>query len=150
MSNKYFVVTCKCGHVGKRKYVLINFPIKAPNKKMACEIAKSAPRVKHDARDCIRKIKEISETEFFELKKINSEDPYLKCTSNYDQAMIDMTGRIHEMKRIHHKKWKIDMNYENYRKLFKNKETKNYKKYINNYLNAGGMYRYEEFIRIGL
>ena len=89
MANKYFKVTCKCGHVGIKYFIRISFPIVATCGKDASSIARYIPRVKHDHKDAILDCKEISYKEYLELQIINNNDPYLKCECKQEQEMID-------------------------------------------------------------
>ena len=89
MANKYFKVTCKCGHVGIKYCIRISFPIVATCGKDASSIARYIPRVKHDHKDAILDCKEISYNEYLELQIINNNDPYLKCECKQEQEMID-------------------------------------------------------------
>ena len=43
---KFYIVTAKCGHVGKSKYILINFPVIAEDGREAAKIARQIPRDK--------------------------------------------------------------------------------------------------------
>ena len=95
MENKYFKVTCKCGHVGVKHYIRISFPVIAATGKGAAEIARYIPRVKHDHKDAILECKEITIEEFQELQEINKHDPYLCCECKQDQEMIeDFSDRL--------------------------------------------------------
>lgn len=95
MENKYFKVTCKCGHVGAKHYIKISFPVIAATGKGAAEIARYIPRVKHDHKDAILECKEITFTEFEELQEINRHDPYLCCECKQEQEMIeDFSDRL--------------------------------------------------------
>jgi hypothetical protein len=49
--NEYFLVTCKCSHVGRDKYMPITFAIKAGSSKEASLKAKNMPRIKKDHND---------------------------------------------------------------------------------------------------
>ena len=89
MANRYFKVTCKCGHVGNKYFIRISFPIVATCGKDASSIARYIPRVKHDHKDAILDCKEISSKEYLELQIINNKDPYLKCECKQEQEMID-------------------------------------------------------------
>ena len=95
MENKYFKVTCKCGHVGVKHYIRISFPVIAATGKGAAEIARYIPRVKHDHKDAIPECKRITIEEFQELQEINKHDPYLCCECKQDQEMIeDFSDRL--------------------------------------------------------
>ena len=61
------------------------FYIKAFDGKEAARIARRIPRVKHDHKDAIRDVIEISNSQFLIGIKINDEDPYFKCSSKQEQ-----------------------------------------------------------------
>lgn len=84
----YYKVETKCGHVGKENYIIINFPIKADSKKEAAKIAREIPRVKHNYKDAILGVNEITLEEYKQLCKANSNDPYLKCKNKQEQNLI--------------------------------------------------------------
>lgn len=88
-----YAVKCKCGHVGRHRYMPITFPIIAESKKDAAKIARKISRVKHDHKDAILSVNQISKRVFDELVNINNEDPYLTFRSKYQQRdfkdMID-------------------------------------------------------------
>jgi len=88
MEIKYFAVEAKCGHVGRKNCIIITFPIVADDKKEAARIARKMPRVKHDHKDAILSVKQISEDEYLSLKEINSSDDYLKCVSKQEQRIL--------------------------------------------------------------
>ncbi len=83
-----YSVLCKCGHVGRHRYMPIHFPVIAESKKEAAKIARDLPRVKHDHKDAILEVKQISEREYWNLKTENAQDPYLKINSKYQQKDI--------------------------------------------------------------
>jgi hypothetical protein len=82
---RYFAVTCKCGHVRKEFYIPITFPIIAKNKKAAAQIARQKPRVKHHHKYAILHNKEIPYTVYKQLVETNKNDPYLNIKSTYQQ-----------------------------------------------------------------
>ena len=82
---KYYAVTAKCGHVGRGYYILIEFGVGAKDAKEAARIARSIPRVKHDHKDAIRKVREISREEYLKIQYRNYNDPYLKAHNKQDQ-----------------------------------------------------------------
>lgn len=85
---KYFKVIGKCGHVRRNNYILKEFYVKAENKKEASIIVKNTPRVKHDHKDAIRFVEEISFDEYLRGKKIMSEDLYFQVHSKQDQFLL--------------------------------------------------------------
>jgi len=78
---KYYIVTAKCGHVGRGKYLLVNFPVKALSKEEAEKRVMQFPRVKSDLVDAVRG-KEVTPEEFEAQYIINDSNPYLKSNSN--------------------------------------------------------------------
>ncbi|MGN1372736.1 MAG: hypothetical protein ACI4VK_01660 [Candidatus Coproplasma sp.] len=58
----YFEVQAKCGHVGRHNYVIKNFYVKAESGKEAARKIRLAPRVKHDRKDAIIRVKQIDYT----------------------------------------------------------------------------------------
>lgn len=84
----YYKVETKCGHVGKENYIIVNFPIKAESKKGAAKIARSIPRVKHNQKDAILSVSEITLEEYKALCILNTNDPYLKCKNKQEQKLI--------------------------------------------------------------
>lgn len=106
-NERYFKVTCKCGHVGKRNFVRINFPVIAVDGKGASAVARYIPRVKHDHKDAILDCTEISIEEFEELQETNRNDPYLRCGNKQEQWTIEnFASRLEPetRQRIHIKK----------------------------------------------
>ncbi len=84
----YYLVLCKCGHVGKNMYMPIWFPIEANSGKEAAAIARMMPRCKHDHKDAILNCVKVDYEEFEYQRNINNNDPYLLCKSKYEQKMI--------------------------------------------------------------
>ena len=121
----YYEVITKCGHVGKGKYIEVSFPVIAQSKKEAARIARNIPRVKHDHKDAIREVKEITKERFDEIERLNNMDEYLRCSSIQDQRMIEgLEKRIIEEEKGEEKEKMKD-------NVWKNKTLiRNYKKYI--------------------
>jgi transcription initiation factor TFIIIB Brf1 subunit/transcription initiation factor TFIIB len=85
MNKNLYVVTAKCGHVGKNKYIPIDFPVKASSMKEAAERIRNRPRVKHHHKDAIITIQVVDQETFDKLLDVNSSDQYLKVSSSTDQ-----------------------------------------------------------------
>ena len=96
MEIKYFAVEAKCGHVGRKNCIIITFPVIADNKKEAARKTRRIPRVKHDHKDAILSVKQISEDEYLSLKEKNSSDDYLRCESKQEQKILckDLDSRV--------------------------------------------------------
>ncbi len=74
---KYYVVTCKFGHVGRDKYLPLDVPIKATSKKEASEKARRLGGVKRDHPDwCLKEPREITKEEYETLRIALTTDPY--------------------------------------------------------------------------
>jgi transcriptional regulator with XRE-family HTH domain len=92
---KYYIVTAKCGHVGRNKYKEAKFPLMAYDASEAANIARNKARVKHDHPDAIIETKEVSKEEYLTQKEINNNDPYFRCNSRSEQKKI---GEISDIK----------------------------------------------------
>ncbi len=83
-----YAVECKCGHVGRHRYMPKTFGVIAETKKEAAKIARQIPRVKHDHKDAILNVTQISKEEFDEINELNKKDPYLRVNSKHEQNRI--------------------------------------------------------------
>jgi hypothetical protein len=88
-TTKLYVVSVKGGHVGRHRYMPIEFPIKATSKKEAASIARARPRVKHDHPDAILSVTHVTEEVFMDTVRRNREDPYLHVRSKHEQRRFD-------------------------------------------------------------
>ena len=88
MTKRYFKVEAKCGHVGHGKCIWITFATMADNGKEAARKVRDFKRVKHDHKDAIGSVKEISFEEFIAIKAANDADPYLHCKNVQEQRKI--------------------------------------------------------------
>lgn len=92
---KYFEVQAMCGHVGRKNYIQISFPVIAENRKEAAEKVRSFARVKHHHKNAILQVWEISLDAYLQLKSENETDPYLHCKNIQEQRQIeDINSRI--------------------------------------------------------
>ena len=95
LNMNYYKVICKCGHVGRKHYVPIQFAIIAKNGKEAARIGRNLPRVKHQHKDAVLNVIKISYEDFLELIEINNNDPYLKCKNKQQQnETCDLSNRM--------------------------------------------------------
>ena len=85
----YFKVVAKCGHVGRNKYIPIQFAVIAENASEAAQKVRYFPRVKHDHKDAILLVERIRVKEYKEINRNNRRDPYLQCHSKYEQDRIE-------------------------------------------------------------
>lgn len=84
---KYFMVTAKCGHVGKNNYYKCTLFLKAENGRAAAKIARDCPRVKHDQKDAILSVTEIDSIVFEAGRELNHSIHYFTCESIQEQRM---------------------------------------------------------------
>jgi hypothetical protein len=126
-----FEAVCKCGHVGRGKYIRVPFPIIAESRKEAAKIARDMPRVKHDHKDAILNVIKIDEERYFELRETNNRDPYLHCTCIQDQNAINLDDRLMDEDRSNHYTSRKE---ENKKSFYCNKQKiRNQKKYMTRY-----------------
>ncbi len=118
---KYFQVTAKCGHVGKGRYVPINFAVCAESAHQASQFARRLPRVKKQLKDAILACVEITHEEYMVLLDANRRDPYLKAKCHREIAAEEIESRtestvIRERKEerplsMKYRKWKHEGRY---------------------------------------
>lgn len=114
---KYFIVTAKCGHVGRFHCIWIDFAVAADSAKEAAKKARGFKRVKHNHKDVIRLVREVTFEEFIQQRTINDDDPYLHCKNIQQQRLIEnLDVRVCEdvwnMARRNNKKQKAKNNYK--------------------------------------
>ena len=80
-----FEVCAKCGHVGRNYYVDKIFAVRALSGKEAARIVRGFPRVKHHHKDAIRYVNRIDEARYWEIRRMNDNDPYFMCHSIQEQ-----------------------------------------------------------------
>ena len=84
----FYAVTTKCGHVGRKHYLPVTFPVVAKSGKEAALIGRKTPRVKHQHKDAILNVRKISYDEYLLLVNDNKNNLYLKCKSKQEQNEI--------------------------------------------------------------
>ncbi|MBN3489918.1 leucine-rich repeat domain-containing protein [Acholeplasma equirhinis] len=84
----YYLVTVKCGHVGRDKYMPITFPVMAHDRKQASDIARVFPRVKKDHPDVVISAELVTEEQYYKQVEENNKDPYLHIKRKMDQKKI--------------------------------------------------------------
>lgn len=89
MEERYFRVTAKCGHVRRSKFILIDFAVVAESAAQAAEKVKWFPRVKHQHKDVIHNVVELTYNEFYYLRSLNKSDKYLQCKNIQKQNNIE-------------------------------------------------------------
>lgn len=84
-NKKYYAVTTKCGHVGRKYYLPVTFPVVAESGKEAARLGRYIPRVKHGHKDAILDVQKISYEEYLLLVEKRNNDMYLKCKNKQQQ-----------------------------------------------------------------
>lgn len=84
---KYFKVLAKCGHVGKGMYFEGKFYVAADNASNAAARTRKFPRVKHDYKDAIISVTEISYKDYIDGQNYEYNRPYYNCQSKQEQAL---------------------------------------------------------------
>lgn len=113
---RYFEVNAKCGHVGRGFYVPIRFAIVAQDGKDAASITRGKPRVKHDHKDAILSVRELTFEEYMKLRSENDADPYLHCKNIQQQRGIEnfsdrlVPEKRNEQRKTRNAKYKIKKN----------------------------------------
>lgn len=89
---KYYIVIAKCGHVGKGKYVEVEFPVMAESKSEASKRILKAPKVKKQLKNAITCVFEVLEEEYYIAKIRYDNNEYVhshyKREYNYDCLQI--------------------------------------------------------------
>lgn len=124
-----YEVECKCGHVGRKNYIVIGFPIMASSAKEAALIARYLPRVKHDHKDAILNVRKIDDIEYEEIEERNDHDLYLKCKNKQEQKVLDLTSRLHKEERYLEDE---DVDIERKHLFFKKNAIRNPKRFFKN------------------
>ena len=83
----YYEVLAKCGHVGRKNYIIKKFFIKADSAKDAATKIRWTPRVKHHHRDAIRMVREITYKEYILGKKTMQSDKYFQVKNSTEQRI---------------------------------------------------------------
>ena len=99
---KYFMVTAKCGHVGKNNYFKGTLFLKAEDGKEAARIARECPRVKHDQKDAILSVTEINSIIFEAGREMNHKIHYYTCETIQEQRqyMSEIVDNIFVEERV--------------------------------------------------
>lgn len=85
--DKFFRVIAKCGHVGRNCYYEGKFYEIARDGKEAAAIVRLRGRVKHDRKDAILSVAEITVDEYKEGLKSKGSEPYFNCKNKQEQNM---------------------------------------------------------------
>ena len=81
---KYYSITVRCGHVGRYKYLPIEFAIAATNCNEAINKAINIPRVKTHSNKDVLSYSEISYSEYLKIRNTNKDNDYLHASRKSD------------------------------------------------------------------
>lgn len=84
----YYLVTAKCGHVGKAQYYPGLFYVKAENGAEAAKIVRNMSRVKHDHKDAILSVEKIEHSDFKKGRENQRDNPYFNCHNPQEQRLF--------------------------------------------------------------
>ncbi|HZJ89186.1 MAG TPA: hypothetical protein VFD05_00690 [Bacilli bacterium] len=74
---RYYLITCKFGHVGRDKYLPLVVPVKARDAKEASDCARNVGGVKKNHKDwCLEEPREVDEATFSAALEAFRNDPY--------------------------------------------------------------------------
>ena len=82
---KYYEVEAKCGHVGRHNYILKKFYICADDGKEAAYKVRYLPRVKHNHKDAIKNVKEITYDDYVKGLDQHKQDAYFLVHNSTQQ-----------------------------------------------------------------
>jgi len=85
----YFLVCCKCGHVGRSNFIRLIFPVRALDAREAAVLGRQRPGVKHDHPDAVLWVKEVEKTEFLAAESKLKNDIYWKSARHNQGLLID-------------------------------------------------------------
>lgn len=99
---KYYLVTAKCGHVGRGKFLEIAFPIYAMTKSDAAQICLKKSKVKKQLKNAISSVYEISFDEYRERMISFKDNGYIRAHTK--KEIIGFLDEVQTLDR--EKKWK--------------------------------------------
>lgn len=85
----FYKVTAKCGHVGRNNYIEKDFFVRADSGKDAALIVRRKPRVKHDRKDAILSVVQITHEEFFIGREMMKDDLYFCMKNSREQRLLN-------------------------------------------------------------
>lgn len=102
----YYKVTAKCGHVGKGRYCIKNFYIKANGKSEARKRVERMPRVKKGLEDAVMNVRRISFETYMNGVVETGRDPYFKFKCEEDVLEAKKNGYKEKTYWLSHNKGK--------------------------------------------
>jgi len=108
IKKRFYIVSAKCGHVGRGKFVEKNLTIIASSRKEAAIKGRNCPRVKHHWKDAIIDVVEVTVEEYWKFRVANYSDPYFSVKNIQEQRQYcsDMYDEVKEIEQIEYSKEK--------------------------------------------
>lgn len=98
---KYFIVIAKCGHVGKGKYIEVEFPTISSSKVAAAKSVLQAGKVKKQLKNAISAVYEVDKEEYLEVKDRFENDLYIHShykkevsLDTYDIQSLEFNNKV--------------------------------------------------------
>lgn len=85
----YFLVCCKCGHVGRSNFIRLIFPVRAWDAREAAVLGRQRPGVKHDHPDAVLWVRKVEKAEFLAAESKLKNDIYWKSARHNQGFLID-------------------------------------------------------------
>ena len=96
---KYYAVLCKGGHTkNSNSFMPILTPQKAASAKAAAQLVRYKGRIKHDSKNAIIFVAEITREQYETLKRIDKKDPYINPTLKRERDVFGNTLASRELK----------------------------------------------------
>jgi hypothetical protein len=108
----YFIVRAKCGHVGNRKFIEVDFCVYAKNSIEAVAIARKFPRVKHTRKDAIVTVRKVEKEEYEKQKLINDNNPYLQLRADNNSERFENLDILSQIQKYGKKIKKHELKYK--------------------------------------
>jgi hypothetical protein len=86
---RYFLVCCKCGHVGRDNFIRMVFPVRASDVHEAAVLGRLRPGVKHDHPDAVLWVREVEREDFLTARKELKADIYWQGARNHLALLAD-------------------------------------------------------------
>lgn len=100
----YYLVIAKCGHVGKGRYVEVEFPVYAEDKKSAAQMVLKRGKVKKQLKNAITNVYEISYDEYLAKTNEFNDNTFVRAhTKREITDYIESAEHLISLKR-HYKK----------------------------------------------
>ena len=92
---KYYLVIAKCGHVGKGKYVEVEFPVYAVDKHSASQMCLKLGKVKKHLKNAISNIYEISYEEYLTKLEDYNDNKFVRAHTK--KEIVDYIDSAHRL-----------------------------------------------------